>query len=57
MRGFRIRVDEGQAAHTPQKNFSQKPKLETAKAMKQASCEPPFIQWMTGFFGEEIEKM
>ena len=32
-------------------------KLETAKLMKQANCEPSFIQQMTGLSVEEIEKL
>ncbi len=36
---------------------SRQAKLETAKLMKQANCEPSFIQQMTGLSGEEIEKL
>ncbi|MGI5117818.1 hypothetical protein IZU26_12445 [Treponema sp. SP13] len=31
--------------------------LETARLMKQANCEPSFIQQMTGLSDEEIEKL
>ena len=31
--------------------------LQTAKLMKQANCEPSFIQQMTGLSVEEIEKL
>ena len=31
--------------------------LETAKLMKQANCEPSFIQQMTGLSGEEIKAL
>ena len=43
--------DEGEARGSRQKA------LETARLMKQASCEISFIEKMTGLSKEEIEKL
>ena len=36
---------------------SYKTKLETARLMKQANCEPDFIMHMTGLSQEEVESI
>ena len=48
---LRIGIQQGFA------DGSYKTKLETARLMKQANCEPDFIMQMTGLTQEEVESI